>query len=71
MKTFVHVSQYLAEFYSEWEIFETKFVEKIKTHILYSITFFFKSCLLSNVEKYGKTVQATDDKYGECALYAG
>jgi hypothetical protein len=39
-----------------------KFVEKIKTHILCSITFFRKSCRLwDNVEKYGRTRQATDD----------
>ena len=28
----------LAKFFLEWEIFETKNVEKIKTHILYSDT---------------------------------
>jgi hypothetical protein len=39
MKTYV---QYLAEFVLEWEMFQTKFVQKIKTHILYSITFFPK-----------------------------
>jgi hypothetical protein len=44
-------------------MFQTKFVEKIKTHILCSITFFFrKSWLLwDNVEKYGTARQATDD----------
>jgi len=43
-------------------MFQTKFVEKIKTHILYSITLFFrKSCLLwNNVEKYCRVRQATD-----------
>ena len=30
----------LAEFILEWEIFQTDFVENIKTHILCSITFF-------------------------------
>jgi hypothetical protein len=34
----------------------------IKTHILYSVTFFWKSCLLwDNVEKYCRARQATDD----------
>jgi len=34
-------------------MFQTKVVEKIKTHILYSITFFRKSCRLwYNTEKY-------------------
>ena len=35
-------------------MFQTKVVEQIKIHILYSITFSRKSCrLLDNVEKYG------------------
>jgi hypothetical protein len=43
-------------------MFQTKDVEKIKTHILCSVTFFRKSCRLSyNVEKYGRAIQATDD----------
>jgi hypothetical protein len=37
-------------------------VEKIETHIPYSITFYPKSCRLrDNVEKYGGARQATDD----------
>jgi hypothetical protein len=39
MKTYVHSLQYLAEYFLEWETFQTKFVEKIKRHILYSVTF--------------------------------
>jgi len=34
------------EFFQEGEIFQTKFVGKIKTHILYSVTFPRKSCRL-------------------------
>ena len=43
-------------------MFQTKCSEKIKTHILYSVTFFpRKTCnLLDNVEKYGRVGQATD-----------
>jgi hypothetical protein len=41
---------------------QTKVVEKIKTHILCSITFFRKSCCLGdNMKKYGRAGQATDD----------
>jgi hypothetical protein len=45
------------------EVFDTKVVEKIKTHTLSSINFSTqKSCLLwDNVEKYSRTRQATDD----------
>jgi hypothetical protein len=43
-------------------MFRTKFVEKIKTHILSSVTFIRKSCCLwDNVEKYARTRQSTDD----------
>jgi hypothetical protein len=42
-------------------MFQTKVVEKIKIHILCSITFFQKSCRLwDNVRKYGTARQATD-----------
>ena len=36
----VHLWQYLAQFFLEWEMLQTKVVQKIKTHILCSITFF-------------------------------
>jgi len=44
-------------------MFETKVVEKIKAHILCSVTFFFfKLCLLrDNVGKYCRAGHATDD----------
>jgi hypothetical protein len=62
MKTYVHLWQYLAELFLEWEMFQTKVVEKIKTHFLCSITFSRKSCRLwDNVEKYGRARQATDN----------
>jgi hypothetical protein len=60
MKTDIHfVSQFL-----EWEMFQTKFVEKIKTDISCSITTppGKKMCrLLGNLEKYCRARQATDD----------
>jgi len=37
METYVHSWQYLAEFFSEWKII-LQVVEKIKTHILISVT---------------------------------
>ena len=42
MKTYVHL-WYLAEFFLEWEMFQTKVAERIKTHILCPITFVFFS----------------------------
>ena len=43
MKTYVQL-QYLFEFFLEWEMFQTKAVEKIKSHILYSLQFSRNSC---------------------------
>ena len=63
MKTSVHV-WYLAEFRLEWETFQTKVVEKIETHILCSVFFFFfrKSCRLwDSVGKCCIDGEATDD----------
>ena len=74
-KTYVHL-WYLAEFFLEWEMFQTKVVEKIKTHILCSVIcfifFFPKLCRLwDNVEKYGTAGQATYDNmaHAHCTLY--
>jgi hypothetical protein len=39
MKMFLHLWQYLAEFFLEWEIFWTKVVEKIKTHLMFINSF--------------------------------
>jgi hypothetical protein len=59
MHIFDHISP---QFFLEWEMLQTNVVEKNRTHILCSITFFFKSCLLrSNVEKHCIDGQATYD----------
>jgi len=44
MKTNIHFRSYLAQFFLEWEMFQTKVVEKIKTHILCPVTFFPEMC---------------------------
>jgi len=43
-------------------MFQTNIVAKVKTHILYSVTFFFrKLCRLwENVEKYCRARKASD-----------
>ena len=54
MKTNIHPWSYLAEIFLEWEMFQTKVAEKIKTHILCSVIFFRESYhLWDNVETYG------------------
>jgi len=42
MKTNIHFLAYLAQFFLECEMFHTKVTEKIKTHIVCSISFFFQ-----------------------------
>jgi len=53
--------------------FQTRVLEKFKTHIVCSVTFFIrKMChLWYNVEKYGTAGQATDDNMAQvhCMLY--
>jgi hypothetical protein len=42
MKTNIHFWSHLAQFFLEWELFQTKFAEEIKTHILGSPVFLKK-----------------------------
>jgi len=54
---------YPAEWFLEWEMFQTKVVEKIYTRVLYSVTFFPKIVtFLDNVEKYARVRQVIGDK---------
>jgi hypothetical protein len=53
-----------AELFLKWEMLHINVVDKIRTHISYSATFFFfrKLCRLwDNAKKYGRAGQATDD----------
>jgi hypothetical protein len=72
MTTIMHSSSYLAQFVLEREIFQTEFVEKIKTHTFRSITYFLRKSyrLSDNVEKYCRAGQATDDNmaHAHCVL---
>jgi len=62
LKTCVHLWSYLAQYFLEWEMFRTKVVDKIKTHISYSVTFPRKLYRLwDNVGKFCRLGQATDD----------
>jgi hypothetical protein len=66
MKTNAHIWAYLVHFFLEWEMFQTKVVEKIKTAILYSVFFFRKSChLWDNVEKYSTAGQTTNNNMAQ------
>jgi hypothetical protein len=68
MKTFSHVEQYLAEFFLEWELFQIKVLEKIKTHISHSVTFVWKYChLWDKVKKCGAR-EVTDNMVHACCV---
>ena len=71
MKTTRYFGSYLIHFFLEWEIFLTKVVEEINTHILSSIIFFLNRAVYAiNVEKYCRARQATDDNmmHAHCML---
>ena len=40
MKTNINLLQYMTQFFLEWKTFQTKVVEKFKTRVLFSVTFF-------------------------------
>jgi hypothetical protein len=42
MKTNKHFLSHRVQFFLEGEMFLTKYIEELKTHILYSVTFFRK-----------------------------
>jgi len=72
MKTDIHFWSHLAQFFLEWEMFQTKVVEKIKTYFVFSNYFLRKSYRLwDNVENYCRAGQATDGNmaHAHCMLY--
>jgi len=61
-RLYVDLWKYLPEFFLERQMFQTKVLQKIKTHITCSVHSSWKSCRLwDNLEKYCRTGQATDD----------
>ena len=64
LKNNIHLTLYLSQFFLEWEMLQTRVAEEIKTHILYFITYFRKSCRLwDNMDKiqFHRVRRATDD----------
>jgi len=52
----IYIYDRIHSVFLEWEMFQTKAVDKIKTNISCSVTFFWKSChLWDSVEKYCRT----------------
>ena len=71
MNTNTHVWSHLTQFCLEWEMFQTKFVDKIKTNILRSKSLFRKSCVYEIM--WENIVKPTGHSWqcGACALRAG
>jgi hypothetical protein len=75
MNTYVHLYN-IAEFFLEWEMFQTKVVSSVK-HIFYVIIFVPKIVLfiLGHVEKYDRSRQAKDENTvrteSRCTLIKG
>jgi hypothetical protein len=49
MKTNVQFWSYLAHFFLEWEMFQTKVVEKLETHFMFNNFFFFKKSAFNEI----------------------
>jgi hypothetical protein len=64
--------RYFTCFFLEWEMFQTKVLEKIEIHILCVVNALWKSCRLGeNTEKYGRDRLATDDNMMRRMRFAG
>ena len=70
MKTNTQFWSYPAQFFLEWEMFQIKFVQKIKIHILCSIAFFDNRALYETIWKKPVEPGRTQWQYGACAFYA-
>ena len=72
MKTFSHLWQYLAKFLLQLEMFQTQVVEKIKTQVVRSVTFFSETLAVYELMRrsQGGGAQMTS-QYGAYALHAG
>ena len=66
--TTTHFPSHLTHFSLEWEMFQTKVVDKLKTHILCSVTLFDNRAVYETIRindvQWGR-------QYGACALHAG
>jgi len=49
MKTKIHFSSYFAQFFLEWETLQKKVLDKIKTHMLCSITCFTENLAIYEI----------------------
>jgi len=48
METNIHFRSYLAQFFLDWKMFQTKAVEKLKTHSMFN-NFYFENCAVYEI----------------------
>ena len=60
MQTDIHFWSHFSQLSLEWEMFQTKVVDKIRTHFVLSNIVPKTFRLWENVEEYGRAGQATD-----------
>jgi len=70
MQLYIKTCAHVADFFLEWEMFQTKVVEEIKTYIFPSVAFFREPWRLWDVEKYCIAGLVTDDNtaHAHCML---
>jgi hypothetical protein len=68
METNIPCLPYLAQFFLEWEVFQTKILEKLKTHISYTITIFRRH---ADYEMWKNILELERWQLGACALHNG
>jgi hypothetical protein len=66
MKTDMHFLSYLAHFFLQSEMFQTKVVNKLKTHILCSINFFRERAVCKIM--WGNNVERDSPQVAICRL---
>ena len=70
MKTNINFLSYLTQFFLERELFHSKVVKKIKTHILCSVTF-FENCAIMRCGAILYSRAGHGQQYDACALHTG
>jgi hypothetical protein len=70
MKTIRHFLSYVAQFFLEWEIFQTKVLENIKTHFVFNNLFENRAVYETMWKNTVERKQATEDNmaHAHCML---
>jgi hypothetical protein len=69
IKKYINLWSYMTQFFLEWKMFQTRVVEKIKTHILFPITFFSENRAVYEI--MWKNIVQPGRPHGARALLAG